>query len=220
MYVSFSLLILSYVQKIQHHITRLICNILWGFSLYEKSKRILSRMEKKIWIPMILFLAYALTYTAQCSWLLLPSTYLLILSMLKQFVKENTWLKLVHHGYWNGYVVVPKTYEYLNAYDNVPVHWGITFHETVRSARWNYKHFWPYLEWIPDSYIIIGFDTCHAWDDERLNKKWCIQETKRLAKGIEKINHELEQLENTITFLSSLLEEKKTKLSLLLNPPF
>jgi len=104
--------------------------------------------------------------------------------LLKFFVKENTWLSGVSHGWGNGYVVVPKGHKYHGVgYDNIPVdvHGGLTFAENASEIDW------PEIPRGCKSGWIVGFDTAHYNDSQnKWTQSMVIKETENLAKQLSK----------------------------------
>jgi len=81
---------------------------------------------------------------------------------MKTFVKKNTWLPGIKHGWGNGYVIIPKGHPlHGKHYDDidVEVHGGLTFSEPVKELDW------PEISKKDKSGWVIGFDTAHADDD-------------------------------------------------------
>lgn len=95
-------------------------------------------------------------------------------------------------GYSNGYVAVPKSHpwfgkSYVGEIENqIDVHGGITFSgkfKTTKNLIMINKG-----DKLPDDYWVFGFDTMHYLDNlETCNKDFCISETLRLKRQLEKI---------------------------------
>ncbi len=98
------------------------------------------------------------------------------------FVRENTWLPGMRHGWGNGYVVIFKGHlMYGKNYNEVPVniHGGLTYSESVNSAMEN-GNFPELTEEMKDGWV-FGFDTAHYCDDmERWPKEAVEKETEDL----------------------------------------
>jgi hypothetical protein len=96
------------------------------------------------------------------------------------FIKENTWLSGMKHGWGNGYVVIFKGHPmYGKHYDEVPVdvHGGLTFSESVNSVIGNFPEL---TEEMKDGWV-FGFDTAHYNDSmERWPKEAVERETENL----------------------------------------
>jgi len=96
------------------------------------------------------------------------------------FIKENTWLPGMKHGWGNGYVVIFKGHPmYGKHYDEVPVdvHGGLTFSESVNSVIGDFPEL---TEEMKDGWV-FGFDTAHYCDDmERWPKEAVERETENL----------------------------------------
>ena len=96
------------------------------------------------------------------------------------FIKENTWLPGMKHGWGNGYVVIFKGHPmYGKHYDEVPVdiHGGLTFSESVNSLIGDFPEL---TEEMKDGWV-FGFDTAHYSDDmERWPKEAVERETENL----------------------------------------
>jgi len=96
------------------------------------------------------------------------------------FIKENTWLHGMRHGWGNGYVVIPNGHPmYGKHYDEVPVdvHGGLTFSESVNSVIGNFTEL---TEEMKDGWV-FGFDTAHYNDSmERWPKEAVEMETENL----------------------------------------
>jgi len=96
------------------------------------------------------------------------------------FIKENTWLPGMKHGWGNGYVVIPNGHPmYGKHYGEVPVdvHGGLTFSESVNSVIGNFPEL---TEEMKDGWV-FGFDTAHYSDDmERWPKEAVERETENL----------------------------------------
>ena len=95
--------------------------------------------------------------------------YTFIETNMKTVILENTWLSgITSHGWGNGYVIIPeghklhgKHYEELNKRKAISVNGGLTYSE-LADAR-IIKQFG-----LSDEHLgswIVGFDTCHCWDD-------------------------------------------------------
>ena len=96
------------------------------------------------------------------------------------FIKENTWLPGMKHGWGNGYVVIFKGHPmYGKHYGEVPVdvHGGLTFSESVNSVIGNFPEL---TEEMKDGWV-FGFDTAHYNDSmERWPKEAVERETENL----------------------------------------
>jgi hypothetical protein len=96
------------------------------------------------------------------------------------FIKENTWLSGMKHGWGNGYVVIFKGHPmYGKHYDEVPVdvHGGLTFSESVNSVIGDFPEL---TEEMKDGWV-FGFDTAHYNDSmERWPKEAVERETENL----------------------------------------
>jgi hypothetical protein len=96
------------------------------------------------------------------------------------FIKENTWLSGMKHGWGNGYVVIFKGHPmYGKHYDEVPVdvHGGLTFSESVNSLIGDFPEL---TEEMKDGWV-FGFDTAHYNDSmERWPKEAVERETENL----------------------------------------
>jgi hypothetical protein len=96
------------------------------------------------------------------------------------FIKENTWLPGMKHGWGNGYVVIPNGHPmYGKHYGEVPVdvHGGLTFSESVNSVIGNFPEL---TEEMKDGWV-FGFDTSHYNDSmERWPKEAVERETENL----------------------------------------
>ena len=96
------------------------------------------------------------------------------------FIKENTWLPGMKHGWGNGYVVIPNGHPmHGKHYDEVPVgvHGGLTFSESVNSVIGNFTEL---TEEMKDGWV-FGFDTAHYNDSmERWPKEAVEMETENL----------------------------------------
>jgi hypothetical protein len=96
------------------------------------------------------------------------------------FIKENTWLPGMKHGWGNGYVVIFKGHPmYGKHYDEVPVdvHGGLTFSESVNSLIGDFPEL---TEEMKDGWV-FGFDTAHYNDSmERWPKEAVERETENL----------------------------------------
>lgn len=82
---------------------------------------------------------------------------------MKTFVRENTWLNGLSHGWGNGYVVIPNGHKLHGCpYDDMDVHvnGGLTFAEMADSCDWEELDESDLGGWV------VGFDTCHAWDNQ------------------------------------------------------
>ena len=92
------------------------------------------------------------------------------------FIKENTWLHGMRHGWGNGYVVIPNGHPmYGKHYDEVPVdvHGGLTFSGCAND-------FPELTEEMKDGWV-FGFDTAHYNDNmERWPKEAVERETENL----------------------------------------
>lgn len=92
------------------------------------------------------------------------------------FIKENTWLPGMKHGWGNGYVVVFNNHPmYGKGYDEVPVdvHGGLTFFGCAND--------FPELTEEFEGGWVFGFDTAHYNDDmERWPKEAVERETENL----------------------------------------
>jgi len=94
------------------------------------------------------------------------------------FVKENTWLPGLEHGWGNGYVIIPKGHKlHEKHYDNIEVvvHGGLTFSDSAEHLDW------PEIPKSLKDGWVVGFDTAH-WEDNSINwnKNAVISETKSL----------------------------------------
>jgi hypothetical protein len=105
---------------------------------------------------------------------------------MKTFVKGNTWLPGMAHGWGNGYVLIPKGHPlHGKHYDeiDVDVHGGLTFAEKASECNG-----WTEIAEEDKECWIVGFDTAHfndsiyTWTKERVEK-----ETKRLAEQLEAV---------------------------------
>ena len=92
------------------------------------------------------------------------------------FIKENTWLPGIKHGWGNGYVVVFNNHPmYGKGYGEVPadVHGGLTFSGSAND--------FPELTEEFEGGWVFGFDTAHYCDDmERWPKEAVERETENL----------------------------------------
>lgn len=104
---------------------------------------------------------------------------------MRTFVKENNFLIGMHHGWGNGYVVIPKGHK-LHGIDydkiNVDVHYGLTFASLVTQELIKY---WPELNEDELGSWVVGFDTAHYQDTlSRWPKEAVEYETERLKLGL------------------------------------
>ena len=133
--------------------------------------------------------------------------------MLKTFIIPIEHLKHTSYGYANGYVIIPNWYLSNICIDNIQVHWGITFRERAKTARTEFANFTEYLIDTPDDSLVVWFDTCHAWDDEKLDEAWCEREVAKLAETLEKIIDQekiIHDLENILLIERKRLNEMCT----------
>jgi len=104
---------------------------------------------------------------------------------MKTFVKENTWLPGMSHGWGNGYVVIPKGHPYHGKhYDEIPVevHGGLTFAEPAKELDWKELGEKDKEGWV------VGFDTAHYGDSlSSWPKVEVAKETRRLAKQLKNL---------------------------------
>ena len=105
---------------------------------------------------------------------------------MKTFVKENTWLPMMPHGWGNGYVILPKGHKlHGKHYDeiDVNVHGGLTFSEPANECVE-----WAEIDEKDKDGWIVGFDTAH-YSDTILNwpKSAVMMETENLKSQLEKL---------------------------------
>lgn len=106
---------------------------------------------------------------------------------MKTFIRENTWISIVDHGFGNGYVLIPKGHQmHGKDYDDIPVdvHGGLTFSELVDKEfikEWN-------LSEEDEGTWCVGFDTAHYedninnWPEQKVK-----EETERLKEQLIKL---------------------------------
>ena len=101
---------------------------------------------------------------------------------METFVKENTWLNGMEHGWGNGYVIIPKGHKlHGKHYDDidVDVHGDLTFSKSAKELDWpeipeNLKDGW-----------VVGFDTAHYADTQSRWPKSAVQtEVERLKEQL------------------------------------
>lgn len=96
---------------------------------------------------------------------------------MKSFIRENTWLWGVSHGWGNGYIAIPKSSSWHGVnYNSIPVdvHGGLTWSSLV-------SDFCDAPDDIDDDSWIIGFDTAHSGDNlDSCSKAYVEAETENL----------------------------------------
>jgi len=99
------------------------------------------------------------------------------------FVKENTWLPGMAHGWGNGYIIIPKGHKlHGKHYDDieVEVHYGLTFSDPANELNW------PEIPEDQKDGWVVGFDTAHARDDINTWPKEAVEaETEKLRLQLE-----------------------------------
>lgn len=112
---------------------------------------------------------------------------------------------VLNHGDYNGYVALPENhpaigrhYNVVSELYNIHVHGGLTFSQHITDEKGKIIS------------TIFGFDTLHYGDGPHLDKKWCLNETLKLAhqfKKINRFNHHLFVFKFYIKKIWAYLEE-------------
>ena len=111
------------------------------------------------------------------------------LNQIVAFAVKNTWLSREYSdfGWGNGYVVIPEGHPWYDkeysdeCYQNVDVNGGLTFSEIIKDHAKLPEAFKPHI-----GKFVIGFDTCHSWDSERMwpDEYSVLCETERLREQV------------------------------------
>lgn len=97
---------------------------------------------------------------------------------MKHFIRKNTFLPSISHGFGNGYVLIPEDHPYHGiSYENirVDVHGGLTFSEIVDEEF--IKDWKDSLSEEDLGSWCVGFDTYHfgdnllKWSEENVEKE-------------------------------------------------
>lgn len=90
-------------------------------------------------------------------------------------------------GWGNGYAVIHKNHPYYGRhYDNIniDVHGGLTYGRSVEVVRL-WKSPPAIVKDLSDDWVVIGFDTAHAWDTiARWPESEVLKETQRMQKQL------------------------------------
>lgn len=129
--------------------------------------------------------------------------YAFLNNSIQRQIQENS-KGVISFEYANGYVAIPKEHlfygqacDFINKF--VVVHGGLTFsepmHEVLKTFDLtNIRGINCDFEDIPTDYWVVGFDTFHYGDDEKLDAIWCTYETIRLMYQLKE--REVEQVLN------------------------